>query len=47
MEEERRIREESTLSEKAAFKAAFEEERGLRDAAESRIQVLEGELKKE
>ena len=47
MEEERRIREDSTLSEKASFDAALEEERDLRGAAESRIQVLEGELKKE
>ena len=43
--EERRAREESILLEKAVFKATLEEERGLRGAAESRIQVLEGELK--
>ena len=43
--EDRRAREESTLSEKAVFEVALEEERDLRGAAESRIQVLEGELK--
>ena len=39
--EERRAREESILSEKAVFEAALEEERSLRGAFESRIQVLE------
>ena len=43
--EERRAREESTLSEKVVFEAVLEEERDLRGAAESWIQVLEGELK--
>ena len=42
--EERQAREESTLSEKAVFEAALEEERGLRGAAESRIQVHEEKL---
>ena len=45
MEEERRLREEDSLSEKAVFAAALEEEKGLRVAAETRIQALEGELK--
>ena len=41
MEEERCLREESPLSEKAAL----EEEKGLRVAVETRIQALDGELK--
>ena len=45
--EERCAREESTLSEKAVFEAALEEERDLRSAAESRIQALEGKLREE
>ena len=45
MEEERCLREESPLSEKAAFEAALEEEKGLRVAVETRIQALDGELK--
>ena len=45
LEEDCRICEESALSEKAAFEAAFEEEKGLRGAAETRIPALEGELK--
>ena len=45
LEEERRAREESALSEKAAYEATLDEERGLRGAAELRIQALEGEMK--
>ena len=37
LEEERRLREESALSGKAAFEATLEEEKGLRDSAETRI----------
>ena len=45
MEEEHRVREESALSEKAAFEDALEEEKGLRGATETKIQALERELK--
>ena len=45
MKEDRRLREEDSLSEKAAFTAALEEEKGMRVTAETRIQALEGELK--
>ena len=45
MEEERRLREEDSLSEKATFAAALEEEKGLRVVAETKIQALEGKLK--
>ena len=45
LEEERRARDESTLYERAAYEASLEEERSLRSAAESQIQVLKGELR--
>ena len=45
LKEECQLREGSSLSEKAAFEAALEEEKGLRVAAETRIQALEYELK--
>ena len=45
LEEEHRLHEEDSLSEKAAFIAALEEEKGLRVVTETKIQALEGELK--
>ena len=45
LEDERRVHEEDLQSEKASFNVALEEERGLRGAAETRIQALECELK--
>ena len=45
LEKECQVHEENLESEKAAFDAALEEEKGLRGAAETRIEALEGELK--
>ena len=45
LEDERRVHEEGLLSEKAAFDAALEEDKGLRAVAETRIEALEGKLK--
>ena len=42
---ERRLHEENTLSEKAAFKATLKEENRIRTVSETRIKALEEELK--
>ena len=45
LEDELRLHEENTLSEKASFEVALKEENGIRTASETRIKALEEELK--